>query len=87
MTVAASAGTQRAVKEAAGAALPALPVLPVQLVEMFSSVQGEGPELGARTLFVRFAECDLRCAWCDTPHSWSSRAECALGAHTGRGGF
>ena len=32
------------------------------LVEVFSSVQGEGPELGTSTLFVRFAECDLRCA-------------------------
>ncbi len=41
------------------------------LVEVFSSIQGEGPEIGTRTLFVRFGECDLRCSWCDTPHSWT----------------
>jgi len=42
----------------------------VHLVELFSSVQGEGVHVGASTLFVRFGECDLRCVWCDTPHSW-----------------
>ena len=42
----------------------------VNLVEIFSSVQGEGPDVGRRTLFVRLGGCDLRCAWCDTPHSW-----------------
>lgn len=37
--------------------------------EIFSSIQGEGKLLGARQLFIRFAGCDLRCAWCDTPDS------------------
>jgi organic radical activating enzyme len=60
--------------------------VPAHLVEMFSSVQGEGPELGTSTLFVRFAECDLRCAWCDTPHSWRRvpRARLELEAGSGR---
>ncbi|MBW2242775.1 MAG: 7-carboxy-7-deazaguanine synthase QueE [Deltaproteobacteria bacterium] len=40
------------------------------LVEVFSSIQGEGPEVGTRTLFVRFGECDLRCRWCDSPGTW-----------------
>lgn len=40
------------------------------LVEIFSSIQGEGPQVGVSTLFVRFSRCDLRCNWCDTPHSW-----------------
>ena len=40
------------------------------LVEIFSSIQGEGPDLGAATLFVRFGGCDLRCRWCDSPHTW-----------------
>lgn len=40
------------------------------LVEIFSSIQGEGPEVGTRTLFVRFGECDLRCRWCDSPGTW-----------------
>ena len=58
----------------------------LDLVEVFSSVQGEGPELGTTTLFVRFAECDLRCAWCDTPHSWRRGPRCRLELEPG-GGF
>jgi organic radical activating enzyme len=37
------------------------------MLEVFSSVQGEGPRLGERHLFVRFSHCDLNCAYCDTP--------------------
>ena len=48
----------------------------MNLIEVFSSVQGEGPEVGTSTLFVRFGECDLRCAWCDTPHSWRRAVRC-----------
>jgi pyruvate-formate lyase-activating enzyme len=57
------------------------------LVEVFSSVQGEGPELGTSTLFVRFAECDLRCSWCDTPHSWLRGARCRFEQERGSGRF
>lgn len=42
----------------------------VPLLEVFSSFQGEGPRLGERQVFVRFAGCDLRCAFCDTPESF-----------------
>ena len=41
----------------------------VFLTEMFSGIQGEGPYVGVRQLFVRFGGCDLRCSWCDTPGS------------------
>lgn len=52
-------------------------------VELFSSVQGEGPHVGASTLFVRLGRCDLRCRWCDSPHTWSDAATCRI--QTARG--
>ena len=48
------------------------------LVEIFSSVQGEGPDVGASTLFVRFGRCDLRCRWCDSPHTWEPATTCRV---------
>lgn len=48
------------------------------LVEIFSSVQGEGPHVGRSTLFVRFGGCDLRCRWCDSPHTWHPAERCRL---------
>lgn len=34
------------------------------------TVQGEGPSCGRRAMFVRLADCNLACSWCDTPYSW-----------------
>lgn len=36
------------------------------LLEVFCSVQGEGPLLGIRQVFIRFAGCNLACDYCDT---------------------
>lgn len=33
--------------------------------EIFSSLQGEGPHLGERHVFVRFEECHIHCKYCD----------------------
>jgi organic radical activating enzyme len=49
--------------------VPATPATDLNLVEVFSSLQGEGIFIGRRQLFVRLAECNLACAYCDTAHA------------------
>jgi 7-carboxy-7-deazaguanine synthase len=56
------------------------------LFEIFSSVQGEGTHVGESTLFVRFAGCDLRCRWCDSPDTWRPTTSCEIEAERGAGG-
>lgn len=34
--------------------------------EIFSSIQGEGPVVGYKQLFIRFCRCNLNCNYCDT---------------------
>ena len=34
--------------------------------EIFSSIQGEGPVVGYKQLFIRFCGCNLKCSYCDT---------------------
>ena len=36
------------------------------LIEIFSSIQGEGKYIGCRQIFIRMADCNLNCAYCDT---------------------
>ena len=45
------------------------------LIEVFSSIQGEGPAVGRRHLFVRFAGCHRACRYCDTPREADDFAE------------
>jgi organic radical activating enzyme len=59
----------------------------MNLVEIFSSVQGEGPYVGTSTVFVRFGECDLRCRWCDSPHTWKAAARCRMETKRGSAQF
>ncbi len=40
-----------------------------KIAEIFQSIQGEGPYVGAKQVFIRFFECNMHCAWCDTPRS------------------
>jgi 7-carboxy-7-deazaguanine synthase len=59
----------------------------VHLDEIFYSLQGEAGEIGRPHLFLRLGGCPLRCVYCDTPRSWTQRAEYErhLGAVTTRG--
>lgn len=41
--------------------------LKAEIVDIFSSIQGEGVFLGARQVFVRFKKCNMACAFCDEP--------------------
>jgi organic radical activating enzyme len=47
--------------------MPQPPTLKIS--EIFPSVQGEGLRQGEPTIFVRFAGCNLRCAFCDTKYA------------------
>jgi organic radical activating enzyme len=40
-----------------------------RLVEVFSSIQGEGILVGHRQVFVRTYGCNLRCTYCDSPET------------------
>ncbi|MGV3525161.1 MAG: 7-carboxy-7-deazaguanine synthase QueE [Candidatus Sericytochromatia bacterium] len=51
---------------------------PAWLVEVFSAIQGEGPIVGTRQIFVRFLGCHLSCAYCDTPATHTKQRQCRV---------
>ena len=52
--------------------------LEAPIYEVFSSVQGEGPLVGVRQVFVRFRGCDLTCRYCDTPQARTTAGPCHI---------
>lgn len=41
------------------------------LINIFSSIQGEGYAAGKPTVFIRTMGCNLRCVYCDTKECWT----------------
>lgn len=39
-----------------------------RIKEIFQSIQGEGPYIGYKQLFIRFCGCNLSCDYCDTEY-------------------
>ena len=42
----------------------------MKISEIFESIQGEGNNAGKPAVFLRTAECNLKCVWCDTKYTW-----------------
>jgi 7-carboxy-7-deazaguanine synthase len=47
----------------------------MKVVEIFKSLQGEGPDQGIVTTFIRLGGCNLHCRWCDTSYSHTAGSE------------
>lgn len=42
----------------------------LKISEIFESIQGEGPNVEKPSVFLRTANCNLSCSWCDTKYTW-----------------
>lgn len=54
------------------------PVNTASIAEIFSAIQGEGPIVGVRQLFIRFYNCNISCNWCDTPAAKQTNGPCIV---------
>lgn len=58
-----------------------------QINEIFNSIQGEGPYVGVRQVFVRLFQCQLHCSYCDTPSSRATGGSCRIERTPGKNDF
>ena len=48
----------------------------IPIAEIFGpTIQGEGPNVGKKTLFVRVVGCDFNCDWCDSKFAWKANKD------------
>lgn len=57
------------------------------IIEIFSSIQGEGKYVGCRQVFVRFEGCNLDCAYCDTENAPGAHPYADVETHAGSRDF
>lgn len=57
------------------------------IVEIMSSIQGEGIVVGYRQVFVRFSGCNIKCRYCDTQHLLQSNQPCMVEQTPGSGDY
>lgn len=50
----------------------------MKIIEIFSSISGEGLRQGLPATFIRCAGCNLSCTWCDTPESHGEGTEMSI---------
>lgn len=63
-------------RTAAATDSPARAALEMCIAEIYEAEQGEGQFAGTPSVFVRTSGCNLRCWFCDTPHtSWEPQGE------------
>lgn len=44
----------------------------ISIAEIFGpTIQGEGPDVGLKSIFLRVAGCDFNCSWCDSKFAWN----------------
>lgn len=53
------------------------------IIEIFSSIQGEGKYVGCRQIFVRLEGCNLACAYCDTENEIGQHPHCMVEERAG----
>lgn len=51
----------------------------IPVVEMFGpTIQGEGPNAGARCIFIRVKGCDFSCDFCDSKFTWGTNSSAVI---------
>ena len=57
------------------------------IIEIFSSIQGEGKYVGCRQVFLRLEGCNLACRYCDTENQSGSHPVCQVENSAGSRAF